>query len=130
MAELKFNRTYRTYRYIDKNPVIDKVRTILQDEGLYTKKKRNMVHQLSGVATTTLDNWFDGDTKNPQHHTIAAVVTSLGYEETFQRVKNLDMDKELEIAAKWLAKQREQRELFSKTKKTKKAKTNGSKGTK
>jgi hypothetical protein len=31
MAEL---RTYRTYRFIEKDPVIDKMRTLVQDGGL------------------------------------------------------------------------------------------------
>lgn len=105
MAELKFHRQYRTYRYKDKNPVIDKIRTIVQDEGLF--KKLEVLHQLSGVSRTTLDNWFHGETKNPQHHTIAAVVTSLGYEETFQRVKTIELDKELEVAKRWLDTQKD-----------------------
>jgi transcriptional regulator with XRE-family HTH domain len=98
-----FIRVYRTYNYIDKNPVIDKVRTIIQDEGLI--KKLGVVHEVSGVATATIDNWLNGDTRNPQHHTIAAVVTSLGYEERFVKAKDLDLEKEREIAAKWQEKQ-------------------------
>lgn len=112
MAELKFHRQYRTYRYRDKNPVIDKIRTIVQDEGLF--KKLEVLHQLSGVATSTLDNWFHGETKNPQHHTIAAVITSLGYEETFQRTKTIELDKELEIAKRWLEQQKEKQQAMIK----------------
>ncbi len=100
MAEL---RLYRTYRFIDKDPVIDKVRTVLQDEGLL--KKPGLVHQLSGVATATLNNWFDGETKRPQHATIAAVISSLGYDMQFVKTKDLDVDKELKAAADWLIKQ-------------------------
>jgi hypothetical protein len=117
MAEFKIHREYRTYRYRDKNPVIDKIRTIVQDEGLF--KRLGVVHELSGVATSTLDNWFHGETRNPQHHTVAAVVTAMGYEETFQRVKTIELDKELEVARKWMEKQRE---LLDKNKKPK---TNG-----
>lgn len=95
----RFLRVYRTYNYIEKNPVIDKVRTLVSDEGLM--KSLNVVHEISGVATTTLKNWFDGDTKNPQHHTIAAVVTSLGYEEQFVKKKDLDIEKERAAAARW-----------------------------
>jgi hypothetical protein len=105
MAELKIHRQYRTYRYIDKNPVIDRIRTIVQDEGLF--KKLNIVHQLSGVSSSTLNNWFHGDTKNPQHHTIAAVVTSLGYEETFAKTKTIELERELVVAKAWLEKQKE-----------------------
>lgn len=100
MAEM---RLYRTYRYIDKNPVIDKVRTIVQDEGLF--KDLKIVHEISGVATTTLDNWFHGETRNPQHATIAAVITSLGYEEQFIKTKDLNIEAERKAAADWLARQ-------------------------
>jgi len=99
------------------------MRTLIQDEGLF--KKLNIVHQLSGVATTTLNNWFFGDTKNPQHHTIAAVVTSLGYEETFAKIKTLELDKELEIAARWLEKQKELVKRPNGHKRARKGKRNG-----
>jgi|SRR4051812_29081826 hypothetical protein len=96
-------RVYRTYSYIDKNPVIDRVRTILQDEGVFTRL--GIVHELSGVSASTLYNWFHGDTRNPQHHTTAAVITSLGYSEQYVKGKEIDIEKELEIARVWLAKQ-------------------------
>jgi hypothetical protein len=98
-----FLRVYRTYSYIDKNPVIDKVRTLVQDEGLF--KELKIVHELSGVSTSTLDNWFNGTTRSPQHATIAAVITSLGYEETFVKKKDIDVEKERQVAAEWLEKQ-------------------------
>ena len=98
-----FIRTYRTYSYIDKNPVIDKVRTLIQDEGLI--KKLGVVHEISGVSTSTLDNWFNGTTRSPQHSTIAAVITSLGYQEEFVKKKDIDIEKERQIAAKWLEQQ-------------------------
>ncbi|SIO49956.1 hypothetical protein SAMN05443247_06590 [Bradyrhizobium erythrophlei] len=98
-----FLRVYRTYNYVDKNPVIDKVRTLVQGEGLIRKLK--IVHEISGVATATLDNWFNGTTRNPQHGTIAAVITSLGYHEEFVKDKEIDIDKEREIAAAWFEKQ-------------------------
>jgi hypothetical protein len=92
-------KVYRTYRFIDKDPVIDEIRTLVQDEGLI--KKLELVHQLSGVATTTIDNWFNGETKSPQNRTIMAVVTSLGYKHSFVKERDLDIDKELKIAARW-----------------------------
>lgn len=96
---------YRTYRFIDKDPVIDKIRTILQDEGLLAKGQRKIVHQLSGVAVGTLDGLFEGDTKCPINRTVCAIVTSVGYEPTFVKVKDIDIDKELKRAADWLLKQ-------------------------
>ena len=98
-----FLRVYRTYNYVDKNPVIDKVRTLVQDEGLI--RKLGVVHELSGVSTSTLDNWFNGTTRNPQHATIAAVITSLGYQEEFVKKKDIDIEAERKVAAAWLEKQ-------------------------
>lgn len=105
MAELK---VYRTYRYIDKDPVIDEIRTLVQDEGLM--KKLEIVHQLSGVSASTLDNWFNGDTKSPQNRTICAVTSALGYKRAWQRERSIDLEKELRIAKQWAERQERARE--------------------
>ena len=99
----KWARIYRTYSYIDKNPVIDKVRTLVQDEGLFTKL--GIVHEISNVSKSTLVGWFHGDVKHPQHHTVAAVVSALGYEEAFVKKKDLNVERERKAAADWTAKQ-------------------------
>lgn len=93
---------YRTYRFIDKDPIIDKARTVLQDEKLISRL--NDVAQLSGVSRTTLDNWFNGDTKRPQFATVAAVATSIGYEVGFSKARIIsDFDYELRRAREWNA---------------------------
>jgi transcriptional regulator with XRE-family HTH domain len=97
MAEL---RTYRTYRFIEKDPVIDKMRTLVQDEGLY--KNLQAVHEISGVSAATLHNWFHGDTRQPRHSTIAAVASSLGYEEQFVKARDIDIETERKLGAAWL----------------------------
>jgi hypothetical protein len=96
---------YRTYRFIDKDPIIDKVRTVLQDEGLFAKGKRKIVHELSGVQLSTLDGWFEGDTMKPINATVGAVISSIGYEMTFIKSKDINIDKELKVAANWLLRQ-------------------------
>ncbi|KRQ99315.1 hypothetical protein [Bradyrhizobium valentinum] len=111
-------RLYRTYRFIDKDPVIDKIRTVVQDEGLI--KRLAIVHELSGVATTTLNNWFNGHTKKPQNPTIEAVLTSLGYEREIIKKKDINIERERKVAADWLAKQNS-----GKMKSRPKAKANG-----
>lgn len=67
---------YRSYNFTDKDPVIDSVRTIVQDEDV----SHADIHRMSGVTPGTLHNWFDGPTKRPQYATIAAVVRALGYD--------------------------------------------------
>jgi hypothetical protein len=100
MAEL---RVLRTYRYIDKNPVIDKMRTVLQDEHLFTKL--GLVHELSGISTSCLHALFHGNTRNPQHRTVAGVMTALGYREEFVKEHDIDIEKERKAAKAWAEKQ-------------------------
>jgi hypothetical protein len=39
---------YRTYEFIDKDPIIDRIKTMLSDEGLIGKGKNEMGFQRSG----------------------------------------------------------------------------------
>lgn len=87
---------YRSYSFKDKDPVIDRIRTMVKDEGL----SYGEIHVISGVSDTTLRNWFDGETKKPQYATIAAVTSSLGYTQKFVKEKRVDYERELEKARK------------------------------
>lgn len=107
-----FIQKYRCYNFVNKNPVIDKVKTVLQDEGMFSKKKRALLHQLSGVSVSTYDGWFEGETKNPQHVTIAATMAAIGYEERFVKTDKLDFDDELIKAKQWAERQKAARERF------------------
>jgi hypothetical protein len=103
-------RMYRTYRWLskEKNPVIDKTRTILQDEGLF--KNLSAVADISGLARATLDGWYTGDVRNPHHSSIMALLTSVGYEEQFVKIKDIDVEKERTAGKNWLAERAKQRE--------------------
>jgi transcriptional regulator with XRE-family HTH domain len=85
---------YRSYVFRDKDPVIDRIRTIVADEGLSNAE----VHIISGVSASTLSNWFEGETKKPQFATIAAVTYSLGYKAEFVKAKKVDFAKEIQKA--------------------------------
>lgn len=110
-------RIYRTYRFIDKDPVIDEVRTIVQDEGLM--KSLKIVSQLSGLTITTLTNWFSGGVRRPQNASVMAVITALGYERKFVKARKLDVDKELEFAVAWLRREKLRRAKSAKPRKKK-----------
>lgn len=69
-------KSYKTYRFINKDPVIDKVRTLLQDVGMTNREVSNK----SGISVSTLDNWFKGGVRRPQHASIAAAIGATGYE--------------------------------------------------
>jgi DNA-binding phage protein len=65
---------YKSYNFIDKDPVIDYIRTkVFADSGTI-----NEVSESSGVTKTTLYNWFNGKTKRPQFATVAAVLIACG----------------------------------------------------
>lgn len=67
--------TYKSYNFIDRDPIIDEIRTVYQDSGANYK----WVSEHSGVATATLSNWFNGQTRRPQAATINAVLRTLGF---------------------------------------------------
>jgi len=69
-----FFKPYKSYRFIEKDPIIDRVRTVVQDSGLTMKK----IHEKSGVSTSTMSNWFNGGTRRPQFCTVEAVSRACG----------------------------------------------------
>ncbi|MBT1509355.1 hypothetical protein KIP88_02475 [Bradyrhizobium sp. SRL28] len=117
-------RMYRTYRWLpkEKNPVLGKLQTIAQDEGVF--KDLKALHEISGVSASTFHGWWHGDTVNPQHGTIMAFLTSLGYEERFEKTKDIDIEKERKSGKAWLEARAEEREKEAPRAKRKK-KANG-----
>jgi len=85
MAKPKGNggslKLYTSYNFVDKDPIIDKMRTMVKREGL----KYGEISGLSGVSSSTMHNWFEGKTKRPQYATVMAVVHALGYRATFTK---------------------------------------------
>ena len=73
MGGMKF---YKTYSFTDKDPVIDELATAISDTGL----SYDDVSDRSDVSRTTLNNWFYGKTKRPQHATIMAVTRAIGFD--------------------------------------------------
>jgi hypothetical protein len=97
---------YRSYNFVDKDPVIDKVRTICAREHVDNKD----VSKISGVSTTTLFNWFEGKTRRPTYACVAAVVGSLGYTQKFVKTKQVDFEREIEKASAEIAELKEKLE--------------------
>ncbi len=67
---------YKTYNFVDKDPIVDLLRTIVNDTGMSYKE----IADKSGVSQTTLSKWFYGDVKRPQHATVMAVMRAMGYD--------------------------------------------------
>jgi hypothetical protein len=66
---------YRTYNFVDKDPVIDAMRTAI----IYKRITHNELSVKSGVSLNTIRNWFYGETRKPQFATIQAVAKAMGY---------------------------------------------------
>lgn len=66
------------YRFIDKDPVIDVIRTEAQRYGNLSGGQLQKLSLESGVSVSTLWNWFNGDTRRPQSLSTRFVLEALG----------------------------------------------------
>lgn len=106
-------RILRPYHFVDKNPIIDVMRSAVKEQGLI--KKLDIVADLASLSRSTPKGWFDGEVRDPRHSSIMAVMLSLGYTNEWRKARSLDVEKELKVAREWLKRER------SKTKKRKAA---------
>jgi len=65
---------YKTYNFKDKDPIIDQLRTLVEDSG----KNWKDIADESGICKSTLYGWFQGNTLRPKFCTIMAVTRALG----------------------------------------------------
>lgn len=77
-------RVYRTYRFISKDPVIDKMRTAIQAEAARLGVKEHVVwrqiEEAGGPKAGTHKGWFRGGTRKPQHAACEASMRAIGKE--------------------------------------------------
>jgi DNA-binding phage protein len=66
-------RTYKSYNFVDKDPIIDFART-----RVYANGGPNKMATASGVSPGTLYGWFHKKTRRPQFATVAAVLLACG----------------------------------------------------
>lgn len=66
---------YKSYMFKDKDPVIDKLRTLRADNSKMTEKA---IEEESGVKRGTSRNWFKGGTRRPQFASVEAYARALG----------------------------------------------------
>ena len=103
MADIKIYRNYSEFDDMGKDPVIGRVRQMIEKKRLI--KKLSIVHEISGVSRSTLYNWFNGETKRPQYATIMAVAAAMNYKMTFRQEERFDSEVALREAKKWYAQQ-------------------------
>ena len=76
MAKKNGYLRYKAYNFIDKDPIIDIIRTIKRDAHVSDAQIANM----GGPTAGTLRNWFGGKTRRPQFATVAAAASAMGVE--------------------------------------------------
>lgn len=81
----KKGRGFLAYNFMDKDPIIDRMRRMIEKEGLTLQE----VSIASGVTIQTLYNWFRGETRKPQFATAMAVIRGLGYNIRFMKGSNV-----------------------------------------
>ena len=74
-------KTYSAYRFREKDPVIDEIRTLVEDHfgRRVNGKDCGAVKDSGGPAAGTMAAWFFGKTKRPQSATVEAAGRALGY---------------------------------------------------
>lgn len=64
---------YKSYLFVERDPIIEAMRGVFSEN----KVKYSAVTKAGGPTTTTLRNWFRGQTRRPQFCTVAATIRSL-----------------------------------------------------
>src|SRR5262245_22589037 len=66
------------YRFIDKDPIIDVIRTVLQRGGNLSQSQLDRVSYESGVAASTIHSWLFGYVRRPQSLSTRFVLEACG----------------------------------------------------
>jgi hypothetical protein len=83
-------RRYDAYRFRGKEPVIDEVRTLVQNanggERKITQKQLRAIENAGGPTVGCMTAWFFGKTQRPQSASIEAAGRALGYKRKWVRM--------------------------------------------
>lgn len=105
------------YRFIDKDPIIDVIRTAMQRKGNLNPEQINRVAYEAGIHPGTLHNWLNGDTRRPLSLTTRFVLEALGVS-----IKYIDEDdKPIKMPAAELISAAKQREILARDREREKA---------
>lgn len=85
----------RDYRWVNKDPIIDMLRTEAQRVGNIAGHQNNVLPRIAhdaGIGEGTLRNWFFGETKRPQNITTRFVLEALGIKTQYVRADGSKVD--------------------------------------
>lgn len=86
-------KLYKAYNFRDKDPVIDQLRTMVQDTygiGFRAKGFRKSLRQIEeagGPSIACMEGWFSGTTRRPQNPSAEACGRAMGYQRVWQKMK-------------------------------------------
>lgn len=82
-------RLYKSYVFRNKDPVIDELRTIIQDHfnGHLNNDALRHIQEAGGPTVGAMRGWFFGKTQRPQSPTIEAAGRAIGYRRTWTKMK-------------------------------------------
>lgn len=81
-------RLYKSYMFKSKDPVIDELRTMVQDQfGSLKHKALRQVEEGGGPSVSCMIAWFHGDTKRPNSCSIEAAGRSMGKQRVWVNLK-------------------------------------------
>lgn len=78
-------KLYKSYMFRGKDPAIDELRTLIQDEtgSRVNGKILGQIEKDGGPSYAAMRGWFFGSTIRPQSATLEAAGRSLGYRRTW-----------------------------------------------
>lgn len=82
-------KTYRSYLFKTKDPVIDELRTMIEDNAGKKVGARGVLQEIEkggGPTVSCMRGWFFGKTKRPQNPTVEAAGRSIGYKRTWVKM--------------------------------------------
>jgi len=84
-------KTYNSYVFRTKDPVIDELRTLTQKEfGTLTRRDLKAVEEGGGPKVGTTAGWFFGKVRRPQNPGIEAYGRTLGYHRPWTKMSEAD----------------------------------------
>jgi hypothetical protein len=74
-------KVYGAYNFRTKDPAIDGLRTLIQQEkGKLNRKALRDIETAGGASASAMHEWFFGKTRRPQNAGLEAAGRALGYE--------------------------------------------------
>jgi hypothetical protein len=83
------SKTYKSYLFRTKDPVIDELRTLIEDSVGSRVKGKHLVkiERDGGPSASAMRGWFFGKVRRPQSAGVEATGRALGYKRVWERMK-------------------------------------------